>query len=104
MSYATYVVGADSLISPMIVDNLKRSFADATFLRRLQGYRSNWRVLHIDGFEHSPLPAHRGKMIQFGWRYGTTTTGMPEVRQSDSDNTSGPVPSGQTYAFRWPNE
>ena len=104
MSYPTYVTGKNVLMDPMLVDNLKRSFADLTFLRRLQGYRSNWRVLHIDGFEHGPLPSHLGRTIKFGWKYGTTTSGVPDVRQSDPDNTAGPVASGPAYVFQWPNE
>lgn len=37
------------------------------FWRMTWVYRSNWRVMHIDGFERSPysLPERRGREIKF---------------------------------------
>lgn len=54
MSYRTYIVGADANLfySKKAMDQLKGNmFFSQLSDYKLFGYYSNWRILHIDGFE-----------------------------------------------------
>jgi hypothetical protein len=61
MGTTTYLLGKDAV------------FFDKAFLAELpmvfpRTYISNWRMLHIDGFEDLyPLPAHLGRTIRFSF-------------------------------------
>ena len=64
MSYRTYIVGTESMYyDQTLINELKASMP--WFFKLL--YRSNWRVLHIDGFEPEfhPLPARVGYKLDF---------------------------------------
>lgn len=73
-AYRTYISGANA----MFYDNeLIESLKDNMWLWKLtHQYRSNWRVLHIDGIEGYPsfraLPSHIGEPIKFHYRYLTS--------------------------------
>lgn len=65
--YQTY---AEDLVKQYFYDQ----YVLASLRRELNGYVSNWRVLHVDGFERLPLewlisnrrlPEHSGKQIRF---------------------------------------
>ena len=54
----TYVMGRAALFNRAI---LNPTLSDGTYLWHL--YESNWRVLHIDGFE----PGYGSRTIRFRW-------------------------------------
>jgi len=62
----------DNAYRTHIFGDFAKEFAQQQMIfRYLVGYRSNWRVLHIDGFESWPeLPARRGVEVKF---FATTT-------------------------------
>lgn len=63
--YATYVVGADSFFDKDLLSTFTRNFK-WTVMRA--SYSSNWRVLHVDGFEgYSYLPKPKGRLIHFNF-------------------------------------
>lgn len=61
----TYVMGTNAILYDLEFLKILR---DNMFWWKLSWvYRSNWRVLHIDGFEGPthPLPVNRGQQIKF---------------------------------------
>lgn len=68
--YKTYVVGADAFYDGATISTLREqiSFNAASQLRL--GYLSNWRILHVDGFEdYLFLPGGLRKVV-FEMGYG----------------------------------
>ena len=53
----------------MFLDALREWWNESSTMwwRMTWVYRSNWRVMHVDGFERSPysLPERRGREIKF---------------------------------------
>ena len=73
MSHCTYLCGSDAYLSQDLLELARENM----FFR--EPYKSNWRVLHIDGFEDYPrLPENRGKQIQF-----MLTSGVISGRPTD---------------------
>jgi len=68
-AYRTYICGSDAIyFDKDILDIIKR---DISLLRVLQGYRSIWRILHIDGFEKPEIPFQVGNFRHF-FQYTST--------------------------------
>jgi hypothetical protein len=67
MGYSTYIVGADAFFNQDTLDEY------TAWVRFRPLYVSNWRILHIDGFEAGlgPVPGH------FLW---TNTPGPGNIR------------------------
>jgi len=65
--YATYVYGAEAIMQW----KLNTDLSELTKPRIWLWYRSNWRILHIDGFE----PGYVSRKISFKWsqKVGETT-------------------------------
>lgn len=66
----TYVMGADACF---FSEGLLKVARENTSLRSLWWvYRSNWRVLHIDGFDENPntLPTNVGGYVKFSYKMG----------------------------------
>jgi hypothetical protein len=70
MSKATYIGGREAFFNQGMLEELKDWVSFGCF------YVSNWRVLHIDGFEggYPPLPASKNHMVHFEFRTSSTTT------------------------------
>lgn len=66
----TYVVGANAFYNRDLIKQLQECML---FRVSAQHYRSNWRMLHIDGFEYEPLPASNRHEIRWATKVGLTT-------------------------------
>jgi len=68
LGYRTYICGANSLFDKELIETIKQ---EISMLRVLQGYRSIWRILHVDGFEKPSIPFHMGN-IRYFFQYAST--------------------------------
>jgi hypothetical protein len=68
-AYRTYIMGSDAVyFDPELIKSLKDN--NMFWWRLSYVYRSNWRVLHVDGLEGyvfggHPLPSNLGERVQF---------------------------------------
>lgn len=79
MTYSTYITGENAVFfDSELIERLK----DNMFWWRMSFiYHSNWRVLHVDGFEDyifggRPLPTNMGERVQF-FTYKVTECAKP---------------------------
>lgn len=62
MSYVTYIMGAQAIYNPEMLNALDMFGA----AMRRGRYLASWRILHVDGFEGTPhIPRRSGRPIQF---------------------------------------
>lgn len=70
--YATYILGAETFYPHDLVQIAQQQiYRDGFMTSRWHCYFSNWRILHIDGFE----PGFGSRTIHFEWaqKFGKVT-------------------------------
>jgi hypothetical protein len=77
----TYIVGANAFYDKDLIDQwkLNTDLSAFTTSRIWLFYRSNWRILHIDGFE----PGYGNHKISFKFDVGTSAGKVDLSRFSD---------------------
>jgi len=67
--YSTFITGKDAYMDRALLAGFGRDLTTALW-RLGWTYQSNWRILHIDGFEYGTAIPERKDELRFFFSYG----------------------------------